>query len=699
MPAMVSSRFLYCLYPILFLMINQALGQVPDFLHHFCVNENGNYATNSTYQTNLNRLLSSLPSEKNGDGYGFYNASYGENSSNEQIYAIGLCRGDVMAEDCRTCLNNSRYALPQRCPNQKEAIGWHDECMLRYSNRSFYGVMEASPSFYVQNPNNISSSGLDGFNQELRKVADRIRNEAAAGGSLRKFAYGNASVPTSQTVYALAQCTPDISKQACSDCLGGAFVDIHKCCEGTEGGRVFSPSCNFRFEVFSFIDPTTFTPLTSPPGPPPVPLSMPPSVSSLPPSNNTTNTSQGSKSNKSRIVIIIFVPIIASLLLVMLMCFCLRVRKARKKIQSSLVPGEDADEMGRVESLQFNFDTIRVATDDFSEANKLGQGGFGSVYKGRLLNGEEIAVKRLSVNSGQGDLEFKNEVLLVAKLQHRNLVRLLGFCLEGIERLLIYEFVPNASLDHIIFDPIKRTQLDWNRRYRIIIGISRGLIYLHEDSRLRIIHRDLKASNILIDEEMNPKISDFGMAKLFVLDQTQGNTSRIVGTYGYMAPEYALYGHFSVKSDVYSFGVLVLEIVSGQKNNCFRHGQNVEDLLSYAWICWRQGTASNLIDPTLTNGSRNEIMKCIHIGLLCVQENIADRPTMNAIVLMLNSYSVTLPVPSQPAFFRDSNVGSDMSLGWRNSSEVMTTGSDRSKSSSVKAPEKEVSMITEVYPR
>ncbi|CAN6690010.1 unnamed protein product [Malus baccata var. baccata] len=665
---MVSSRFLSCLFPILLLMTNQALGQVPDFLRHFCVNENGNYTTNSTYQTNLNRLLFSLPSEENSNGYGFYNASYSQNSSNEQIYAIGLCRADVMAEDCRTCLNNSRYALPQRCPNQKEAIGWHDECMLRYSNRSFYGVMETSPSFYVQNSNNISSSGLDGFNQELRKVVDRIRSEAAAGGSLRKSAFGNASVPTSKTVYALAQCTPDISKQACSDCLGGAFVDIHQCCEGTEGGRVFTPSCNLRFEVFSFIDPTTFTPLTSPP------------------------------SNKSRIVIIIFVGIIASLLLVMLMCFCLRVRKARKKLQSSLVPGEDADEMGRAESLQFNFDTIRVATDDFSEANKLGQGGFGSVYKGRLLNGEEIAVKRLSVNSGQGDLEFKNEVLLVAKLQHRNLVRLLGFCLEGIERLLIYEFVPNASLDHIIFDPIKRAQLDWNRCYRIIIGISRELIYLHEESRLRIIHRDLKTSNILIDEEMNPKISDFGMAKVFELDQTQGNTSRIVGTYGYMAPEYILHGHFSVKSDVYSFGVLVLEIVSGQKNNCFRHGQNVEDLLSYAWICWREGTASNLIDPTLTNGSINEIVRCIHIGLLCVQENIVDRPTMNAIVLMLNSYSVTLPVPSQPAFFRDSNVGSDVSLGWKNSSEVMTTGSDRSKSSSIKAPKNEVSLITEVYP-
>ncbi|KAM1766229.1 hypothetical protein PS1_005102 [Malus domestica] len=687
MPAMVSPRFLFCLCPFLFLMINQALGQFPDFLYNFCINGNGTYTTNSTYQTNLNRLLSSLPSDENGNGYGFYNASYRQNSSKEQIYAIGLCRGDVKAEDCRSCLNKSRYDLPQRCPNQKEAIGWYDKCMLRYSNRSIYGVMETCPSSSLHKSDNVSQSGLYGFNLELWKVLHSIRKEAAAGGSLRKFAFRNTSSPTFETIFAHVQCTPDISEPACNVCLVAAFGDIPKCCDGKAGGIVIRPSCNFRFEVYPFINTTTVKQL---PSPPPIPSP----ISSPPPSTNTTNTSQGSKSNKSRTVIIIVLPFVASLILVIFICVCVRVRRTKQMLQSNLRPGE-ADEIGSAESLQFNFDTIRVATDDFSEANKLGQGGFGSVYKGMLLNGEEIAVKRLSVNSGQGDLEFKNEVLLVAKLQHRNLVRLLGFCLEGVERLLIYEFVPNSSLDHIIFDPIKRTQLDWSRRYRIIVGISRGLIYLHEDSRLRIIHRDLKASNILIDEEMNPKISDFGMAKLFMLDQTQGNTSRIVGTYGYMAPEYVMHGCFSVKSDVYSFGVLILEIVSGQKNNCFRQGDNVEDFLSYAWKCWREGIAPNLIDPTLTNGSRNEIMRCIHIGLLCVQENIDDRPTMNSIVLMLNSSSVTLPVPSQPAFFRHrSSVGSDMF-----SSEVMTTGSDRSKSSSIKAPTKEVSMITEVYPR
>ncbi|KAI4312373.1 hypothetical protein MLD38_037187 [Melastoma candidum] len=231
--------------------------------------------------------------------------------------------------------------------------------------------------------------------------------------------------------------------------------------------------------------------------------------------------------------------------------------------------------------LLMRLSVICAATGDFSEENKLGQGGFGPVYKGVLLDGKEIAVKRLSRASGQGLIELKNEVDLIARLQHRNLVRLLGFCLEQHEMMLVYEYMPNKSLDFFLFDQSKSGSLDWKKRFSIIGGISRGLLYLHEDSRLRIIHRDLKASNILLDHEMNPKISDFGMARIFGVNQDEAATNRVVGTYGYMSPEYAMGGIFSVKSDVFSFGVLLLEIVSGRKNSSFHIIEQGESLLTF----------------------------------------------------------------------------------------------------------------------
>ncbi|WCJ20322.1 cysteine-rich RLK (RECEPTOR-like protein kinase) 8 [Euphorbia peplus] len=371
---------------------------------------------------------------------------------------------------------------------------------------------------------------------------------------------------------------------------------------------------------------------------------------------------------------------------------CCPNRSGGRLIFPSYVP-VTTYEIEEVESLQFDLGSIRLATDDFSEAMKLGEGGFGVVYMGALPNGQEIAVKWLSKGSGQGEVEFKNEVLLVAKLQHRNLVRLLGFCYEGEERLLVYEFVPNSSLNNFIFDPIKRANLDWATRYKIIGGIARGLVYLHEDSPLRIIHRDLKASNILLDAEMTPKISDFGMARLFAIDQTQDDTNRIVGTFGYMAPEYVRRGHFSVKSDVFSFGVLILEIVSGQKNTGFRIGEEEEHLLTYAWRNWNEGTTLDLMDPSIREGSRSEMMRCIHIGLLCVQESEANRPTMTQIITMLSSNSITLIVPSKPAFFLHADP-----LGPVSSVGSTVTESDLSKSGDVNVTINEAS-ITQLYPR
>ncbi|XP_024033347.1 G-type lectin S-receptor-like serine/threonine-protein kinase At4g27290 isoform X3 [Citrus clementina] len=308
----------------------------------------------------------------------------------------------------------------------------------------------------------------------------------------------------------------------------------------------------------------------------------------------------------------------------------------------------------------FDWMAIANATENFSDKNKLGEGGFGPVYKGVLIEGQEIAVKRLSKSSGQGMEEFENEVLLIAKLQHRNLVKLIGCCTQRDERMLIYEYLPNKSLNDFIFDvnvsDVTRSKfLDWSKRCQIIGGIARGLLYLHQDSRLRIIHRDLKASNVLLDNEMNPKISDFGMARAFGIDQTEANTNRVVGTYGYMPPEYAIDGLFSVKSDVFSFGVLVLEIVCGKRNRGFYHADHHHNLLGHAWRLWIEERPVELINKSLGGSySLSEVLRCIQVGLLCVQQRPEDRPNMSSVVLMLSGER-SLPQPKQPGFFTERN--------------------------------------------
>ncbi|XVF04048.1 hypothetical protein REPUB_Repub05bG0047300 [Reevesia pubescens] len=365
------------------------------------------------------------------------------------------------------------------------------------------------------------------------------------------------------------------------------------------------------------------------------------------------------KNERMRIAFICMFSVVVLILGLAMVLYLWRTKCSKKPGLQTAVPQSSSNVKNQKEDLElplFDLATIACATDNFSTANKLGEGGFGSVYKGTLKNGQEIAVKRLSKSSRQGLHEFKNEVIHIAKLKHRNLVKLLGCCIQGDEKMLIYEFMRNKSLDFLIFDQSQSMLLDWPMRFNIINGIARGLLYLHQDSRQRIIHRDLKASNVLLDNEMNPKISDFGLARSFGEKETTANTKKVVGTYGYMAPEYAIDGLYSIKSDVFSFGVLVLEIVSGKRNRGFCHPDHQLNLLGHAWRLFTIGDSMELISSAIRETCNpSEVLRSIHVGLLCVQQSSEDRPNTSNVVLMFGSQG-PLPQPKQPGFFNERDL-------------------------------------------
>ncbi|KAL6006320.1 hypothetical protein ACLOJK_040367 [Asimina triloba] len=272
----------------------------------------------------------------------------------------------------------------------------------------------------------------------------------------------------------------------------------------------------------------------------------------------------------------------------------------------------------------FSLRQIKAATNNFDPANKLGEGGFGPVYKGTLSDGTKIAVKQLSAKSSQGNREFLNEIGMISALQHPNLL------------LVIYEYMENNSLARALFGrEEQRLELDWPTRCKICLGIAKGLAYLHEESRLKIVHRDIKATNVLLDKDLSAKISDFGLARLHEEENTHIST-RIAGTIGYMAPEYAMRGYLTDKADVYSFGVVLLEVISGTSNTSYMPKEDFIHLLDWACVLQEQGNLLELVDPRLGSGySQEEVLRTLNFALLCTNSSPSLRPAMSAAVCML----------------------------------------------------------------
>ncbi|XP_047313044.1 cysteine-rich receptor-like protein kinase 10 [Impatiens glandulifera] len=424
-------RFVFHLYFLLSVEICLIKAQEIKFFSD-CVSNVGKYIDGSPYQTNLRTLQSTLST--NIGLYGFQNSSFGQEP--DRAYAVTFCRADVDHDSCQKCVADSVPMLNGLCQGSKEAMGWFEQCMLRYSSRPLTGWLWTENRTCVWDYFNSTSPQL--YSVAVRSLLDDLRPKAAAGGSLLKFAVGNATGPDSQSIYAVVQCTPELTEELCNTCLMAAFSQFSSCLNISKGGRIMYPNCYFRFESYVFYNETGVIDALSRDRQPPPLLK-----------EGTNKISN----RRKRMVIIIAVSVSSATLIILSVVVSVWLILARRRRKSLQKTDHGMDDVNFEEdTLQCDFETIKAATNDFAEENKLGQGGFGSVYKGKFANGEEIAVKRLSRDKGQGDIEFKNEVMLVAKLQHRNLVRMLGFAMEASERLLVYELLENSSLNHFLFE-------------------------------------------------------------------------------------------------------------------------------------------------------------------------------------------------------------------------------------------------------
>ncbi|CAA3002282.1 serine threonine- kinase [Olea europaea subsp. europaea] len=317
---------------------------------------------------------------------------------------------------------------------------------------------------------------------------------------------------------------------------------------------------------------------------------------------------------------------------------CLSFLCGRKLDSATRHSPELNDELSGVHNVNlYSYKKLRIATDDFSQTNKIGEGGFGSVYKGKLKTGQMAAIKVLSSESSQGLKEFLTEIQVISDVEHENLVKLYGCCVEGNQKILVYNYLENNSLAQTLLgNGHSRIQFSWRTRVNICIGVANGLAHLHEEMTPHIVHRDIKASNILLDKDLTPKISDFGLAKLIPPEMTHVST-RVAGTLGYLAPEYAMVGKLTRKADIYSFGVLLIEIVTGRCNTNMRLPTDEQYILERIWQLYKRRELVTLVDTSL-NGDFDAEQACrfLKIGLLCTQDSPKLRPSMSAVIQLLS---------------------------------------------------------------
>ncbi|KAK7361671.1 hypothetical protein VNO77_03745 [Canavalia gladiata] len=535
-------------------------------------------------------------------------------SQNAIVYAFGECMKDLSQSDCNICLAQCKTQLLSCLPFQKGTRGgrlFFDGCYIRYDDYSFFNESLSNRDTAVCGSGGNNSTSTNVYKANALEL---VRNLSKLAPKNDGFFVGSVS-RKNVTVYGLAQCWEFVTGSACQKCLADA-VDRIGSCATKEEGRALNAGCYLRYSAHKFYN------------------------------NSTDDAVAGTRGKRSLAKILVASSAaLALLFLVGTVVFFIRKnvmtrRRERRQLGSLL------DTVNK-SKLNVAYEILEKATNYFNDANKLGQGGSGSVYKGVMPNGKTVAIKRLSFNTTQWADHFFNEVNLISGINHKNLVKLLGCSITGPESLLVYEYVPNQSLhDHLSVRRISQP-LSWEIRHKIILGIAEGMAYLHEESHVRIIHRDIKLSNILLEEDFTPKIADFGLARLFPEDKSHISTA-IAGTLGYMAPEYVVCGKLSEKADVYSFGVLVVEIVSGKRNSSFV--MNSSSLLQTVWSLYGSNRLFELVDPTLDGDfPAEEACQLLQIGLLCAQASAELRPSMSVVVKMVNN-NHEIPQPTQPPF-------------------------------------------------
>lgn len=601
-----------------------------------------NYVNNGDLGGSLNMVLNSLIQNVPKTGY--------NTSSSGGVYGLAECWGGMNASVCEACVSYGKQAILQLCPNVS-ATAHLNGCFLRYETYNFYSKSPTNELGGFQLLCNVQNTGD-------QKSPDAVIN-ALLTRTVNKAISSNIgfSVRSNNSVSSLAQCWRYVNMKDCRQCLDIQYQNLTSCENSSTGGIAMSQNCVLRYEMYKFYSDSNLVPTAGPP--------------------------KGKR--HSRLPEILGLTISVTVVVVLLLLLGVVVWRTRfmgARYGRFWFPQNSSFHEISIEAsaaiakskLNYRFQTLQNATNGFNLSNKLGEGGFGSVYKGVLKEGREsreIAVKRLFPHSGQGVNEFFNEVNLMSRVQHRNLVKLLGCSVDGPQRLLVYEYIHNKSLDQFLFDKSLNKVLDWPRRFEIILGTASGLTYLHEESDVRIVHRDIKASNILLDEHFKPKIGDFGLVRYFAEDQTHLSTG-IVGTRGYMAPEYLIHGHMTEKIDVYSFGVLVLEIISGRKNNTPLHPTDFPCLLTVIWNHHLSGTLSTIIDGSIAETYHEEVLRVIYVGLLCTQASATLRPPMSKVITLLTGGESNLPPVTHPPFMDFTSSQSNASASGTSSAFEMS---------------------------